>query len=113
MDQMENAFGLVVRFTVRPGAEEPFDRLVRATVEKIRANEPDTLIYACHTVPAQRQQRIFYELYRNRVAFETHEQQPHVKAFLAEREQYVATTEVDFLALTTAKGVNPQHQDIE
>jgi quinol monooxygenase YgiN len=111
MDEMEDAFVLVVRFTVRPGAGEPFDRLVRATVEKIRANEPDTLIYACHTVPAQPQQRIFYELYRNRAAFDAHEQQPHVKAFLAERDQFVANTEVDFLVLATAKGVDALHQD--
>jgi quinol monooxygenase YgiN len=111
MDQMDDAFGLVVRFTVRPGAGEPFDRLVRATVDKIMANEPDTLIYACHTVPAEPQQRIFYELYRNRAAFDAHEQQPHVKTFLAERDQFVANTEVDFLTLATAKGVDALHLD--
>src|SRR5919106_2074093 len=105
MGEMADTFGLVVRFTLKPGAAEPFDRLVRATVDKIRANEPDTLIYACHTVPAEPQKRIFYELYRNRAAFDAHEQQPHVKAFLAEREQFVANAEVDFLALATAKGV--------
>src|SRR5215207_2760826 len=111
MGEMDDTFGLVVRFTVRPEAAESFDRLVRATVEKIRANEPDTLIYACHTVPAEPQQRIFYELYRNRAAFDAHEHQPHVKAFLAEREQYVADTEVAFLALAAAKGVDTPRQD--
>jgi quinol monooxygenase YgiN len=111
MGEMDDTFGLVVRFTVRPGAEEPFDRLVRATVDKIRTHEPDTLIYACHTVPAEPHERIFYELYRNRAAFEAHEQQPHVKAFLAERERYVTNTEVDFLTLATAKGVDALHQD--
>jgi quinol monooxygenase YgiN len=110
MNEMDDTFGLVVRFTMRPGAAESFDRLVRATVDEIKTHEPDTLIYACHTVPAEPQQRIFYELYRNRAAFEAHEQQPHVKAFLAQREQHVANTEVDFLALATAKGVDLGNQ---
>jgi quinol monooxygenase YgiN len=110
MDEMDDTLGLVVRFTLRPGEAEAFDRLVRTTVDEIKTHEPDTLIYACHTVPAEPQQRIFYELYRNRAAFEAHEQQPHVKAFLAQREQYVANLEVDFLALATAKGVDLHNQ---
>ena len=59
-------FALVVRFTVRPGSEQAFDRLTEETTSGIRERESGTLVYACHTVEGQPRQRIFYELYRNR-----------------------------------------------
>src|SRR6266566_1739520 len=91
-------FALVVRFDLRPGAEPDFDRLVEATTAQIRGEEPGTLLYLCHRVQAEPTARIFYELYRNRAAFQAHEEQPHVKAFLEERERYTAQpARVEFL----------------
>ncbi len=90
-------FGLVVRFTVRLGAEAEFDALVKRTVALIRVQEPGTLIYNCHHVDGVDRQWIFYELYRDLAAFETHEQQEHVKRFLAEREPLLESKEVRFL----------------
>jgi quinol monooxygenase YgiN len=38
------------------------------------------------------------EVYRDRAAFEAHEDQPHTKRFLAERDRYLAApTEVTWL----------------
>jgi quinol monooxygenase YgiN len=102
---MAGAFGLVVRFTLVPDAAQGFDRLVAETVSRIRAAEPGTLVYTCHRVEGEPSQRIFYELYRDRAAFEEHEAQDHVRRFLQDREQYLARTEVDFLELQAAKGV--------
>ena len=48
---------------------------------------------------------MFYELYRDRAAFDEHEQQPHVRRFLIEREQHVQRTDVDFVTLLTGSGV--------
>lgn len=96
-------FGLVVRFTLRPGAEPAFDALVAETAAGIRAEEPGTLLYACHAVPGQPRQRIFYELYRDRAAFEAHEQTPHTRRFLAERGALLERSEVDFLAVADGK----------
>jgi quinol monooxygenase YgiN len=96
-------FALVVRFTVREGSEEAFDRLVAQTASGIREREYNTLIYACHTVEGQPRQRIFYELYRNRAAFEEHEAHEHVRRFLAERTALLESTEVDFLELRDGK----------
>jgi quinol monooxygenase YgiN len=98
-------FGLVVRFTCKDQASaEAFDRLVAATVGKIRTDEPGTLIYAVNRVDGEPLQRIFYELYRDRAAFDAHEQQGHTKKFLDERGQYLSATEVDWLTLLTGKG---------
>jgi quinol monooxygenase YgiN len=100
-------FGLVVRFTCKDQASaEAFDRLVAATVDKIRASEPGTLVYAVNRVEGAPLQRVFYELYRDRAAFEAHEAHEHTKRFLAEREQYLSATEVDWLTLLTGKGTD-------
>ena len=83
---------------------EAYDRLVAETVEGIKASEPGTLVYACHLVEGQPLQRIFYELYRDRRAFEAHEAAPHTRRYLDQRDQYLARTEVDWLTLQTGKG---------
>ena len=103
MSEDATPFALVVRFTVRPGAEEQFDQLVADTAEGIRASEPGTLVYACHHVDGEPRQRIFYELYRDRAAFDAHEQSPHTRRFLAEREPLLEVTGVDFLSLADGK----------
>jgi quinol monooxygenase YgiN len=96
-------FALVVRFTVSTGAETAFDDLVTETTAAIREREPGTLVYACHQVDGAPQMRIFYELYRDRSAFDAHEEQPHVKRFLAAREALLDAIEVDFMTLADGK----------
>ncbi|MET9397788.1 antibiotic biosynthesis monooxygenase [Kitasatospora sp. NPDC002965] len=91
-------YGLVVRFTATDeAAARAFDELVATTLEGIRAHEPGTLVYVNHRVPDEPRVRVFYELYADRSAFEVHEEQPHVRHFLAERGQYVESFEVTFL----------------
>jgi len=98
-------FGLSVRFTCKDtDSAQEFDKLVAETVTQIRQHEPGTLVYAVHTVEGQPLQRIFYELYRDRAAFDAHEEQPHTRRMLADREQFLASVEVDFLALQVGKG---------
>jgi quinol monooxygenase YgiN len=98
-------FGLFVRFTCKDEASaQAYDRLVAETIEAIRTDEPGTLVYASHLVDGQPLQRIFYELYADRAAFDAHEAAPHTRRYLAEREQYLASTEVDWLTLQTGKG---------
>jgi quinol monooxygenase YgiN len=111
MSQDATPLALVVRFTVRPGAEADFDRLVVRTTAAIRAHEPGTVLYAVHAVDGAPRERIFYELYRDRAAFTDHEAQPHTRRFLAEREPLLESTQVDFLALTDGK-LPPAHSTL-
>ncbi|MEV8633778.1 antibiotic biosynthesis monooxygenase [Streptosporangium sp. NPDC051023] len=98
-------FGLMVRFTCKDQASaEAFDQLTGQTIEKIRENEPGTLVYAAHHVEGQPLQRIFYELYRDRAAFDAHEEQEHTRRFLGARDDLLASIEVDFLHLQAGKG---------
>jgi quinol monooxygenase YgiN len=100
-------FGLSVRFTCEDEvAADAFDRLVDETLPAIRQHEPGTLVYAVHIVAGKPLQRIFYELYSDRDAFDAHENQPHVRRFLADREQYLASVDVDFLTLRAGKGTD-------
>ena len=98
-------FGLCVRFTCKDEVSaEAYDRLVAETIEAIKTNEPGTLVYASHLVDGQPLQRIFYELYHDEDAFRAHEAAPHTRRYLDERDQYLASTEVDWLTLQTGKG---------
>jgi quinol monooxygenase YgiN len=99
--------GLSVRFTCKDeAAAQAYDKLAAETIEGIRAHEPGTIVYAVHTVDGQPLQRIHYELYRDRAAFEAHEAAPHTRRYLAERAAYLASTEVDWLTLQAGKGTD-------
>lgn len=100
-------FGLVVRFYLKDeAAVAGFDQLVSQTAPGIRDSEPGTLVYASHTVEGEPLQRIFYELYADRAAFEAHEQQTHTVRFLELREQYLAGHDVDFVTPLVGKGID-------
>ncbi len=99
--------GLSVRFTCKDeAAARTYDKLAAETIVGIRAHEPGTIVYAVHTVDGQPLQRIHYELYRDRAAFEAHEAAPHTRRYLAERGAYLASTEVDWLTLQAGKGTD-------
>lgn len=100
---MTSGYALNVRFTTRDAdAAQRFDALVARTLEGIR-NEPGTLVYVVHTPKNAPLVRVFYELYADYDAFQAHERQPHTKQMLAEREQYLASTEVEFMTELTGK----------
>jgi quinol monooxygenase YgiN len=100
-------FGLCVRFTCRdPASAAGFDQLAAETVPQIREREPGTLVYAVHRVEGRPLERIFYELYQDRAAFDAHERQPHTRRFLAARGQFLESYEVDFLSLLAGKGTD-------
>ncbi|MDH6133062.1 quinol monooxygenase YgiN [Kitasatospora sp. MAA4] len=103
---MSSGFGLVVRFELHDErAAAGFDELVARTIPAIREREADTLAYVVHSVPDEPNVRVFYELYADRAAFDAHEQQPHTRHFLAEREQYLSGLQVTFLQVETGKGL--------
>jgi quinol monooxygenase YgiN len=99
---------LVVRFDLRPGSEDTFDKLVAEATATIRTEEPGTLLYLCHTVHGEPGARIFYELYRDHQAFQAHEVAQHVKDFHAQRKPMMAGPErVEFLDQLDGKGWPP------
>jgi len=100
-----NGLALVVTHELIPGHEDAFDALALRTLEGIRALEPGTLVYVTHAAADHPRQRIFYELYRDRAAFEAHEQYAHVQTFLAERVAHIESMDVQFLDVLAAHTV--------
>jgi quinol monooxygenase YgiN len=96
-------YGRILIFTLLDDGVAEFDRIAEETAEHVRTGEPDTLVYVIHLVPNAPMQRIFYEIYRDRAAFDSHESQPYMQRFVAERRACVLATNVIELRLKYAK----------
>jgi quinol monooxygenase YgiN len=96
-------YGRLSIYTLHEDKEREFDRLAERAAEGVRAAEPDTLVYVIHVVPKAPMQRIIYEIYRDRAAFLTHERQPHIRQFAADRASCVLATNIIDLRLKYAK----------
>lgn len=94
--------GIITIYTLKEGHEDLFDECVEEVVDEVSRREPDTLLYACHTVPSSPQQRIVYAIYRDRLAYEEHEQQPHMIDFMRRSVRHVVATNVIELSLAGA-----------
>jgi quinol monooxygenase YgiN len=99
----QRLYGLIAIYTLAEGAADDFDALAERVVEEVRAGEPDALVYAVHSVPNAPMQRIFYEVYRDRMAYEDHQRQPHIQRFEADRSPHVLATNVIELGMQQAK----------
>jgi quinol monooxygenase YgiN len=99
----EDLFGQIAIYTLLEDRVEDFDRLTRQVVREVRTHEPDTLVYIVHAVPSAPMQRILYEVYADRGAYEAHKRQPYVAEFEAERRPYVLATNIIELGLQQAK----------
>jgi quinol monooxygenase YgiN len=100
-------FALFVRFDLKPSGAAGFDDLVSELVPLVRLHEPGTLAYVCakdHADPEGG--RLFFEVYRDREAFDEHERQEHVKRFLAARREYTVGLRVEFAEPFAAKGLD-------
>jgi quinol monooxygenase YgiN len=96
-------FGQIEIYTLLEDRVHEFDQLADRMVEQVRSREPDTLVFIVHAVPSAPMQRILYEVYRDRLAYDRHLQQPYVREFDADRRPYVLATNVIELGLQQAK----------
>jgi quinol monooxygenase YgiN len=96
-------YGRLVIFTLIEDGVAEFDRLAGQLAEEVQTREPDTLVYVIHLVPNAPLQRIFYEIYRDQAALASHESQPYVMRFAADRRSCVLATNVIELRLKYAK----------
>ena len=99
----EELFGQIAIYTLIEDQAEEFDRLTERVVSQVRSGEPSTLVYIVHAVPSAPMQRILYEVYRDRPAYEQHLRQPYVSQFEEDRRPYVLATNVIELGLQHAK----------
>lgn len=102
-DPPASLFGQITIYTLLEDRIEEFDRLTELVVEEVRAREPGTLVYIVHAVPTAPMQRILYEVYRNRSAYDEHMVQPYMTRYVAERRTMVLATNAIELGLQQAK----------
>ncbi|MFW5415909.1 hypothetical protein J0910_04705 [Nocardiopsis sp. CNT-189] len=98
--------GVITIYTLAEGGADGFDDCADLVVDEVARREPDTLLFACHTVPSAPLQRIVYAIYRDELALEEHEQQPHVREFSRRSGQFVTATNVIELALSGASATD-------
>jgi quinol monooxygenase YgiN len=96
-------FGQITIYTVLDERIDDFDRMTEQVVEQVRASEPGTLVYIAHAVPTAPMQRILYEVYSGRTAYEDHLAQPYVARFESERRAMVLAINSIELGLQQAK----------
>jgi quinol monooxygenase YgiN len=99
----QDLFGQIAIYTLLEDRVEDFDRLTKQVVKQVRSHEPDTLVYIVHAVPSAPMQRILYEVYSDRAAYENHRRQPYVISFEADRRPFVLATNIIELGLQQAK----------
>jgi quinol monooxygenase YgiN len=100
-------FALVVRFDCRDeAAATRFDQLTAEVVDQITTKEPGTLLYATHAIEGEPLARVFYEVYRDRDAFQAHEVADHVVRFHAEKDPLVVGRRVEFLTPGSSTGLD-------
>jgi quinol monooxygenase YgiN len=101
--QAGQMFGQITICTLLDDRLEDFDRMTERVVEQVRSLEPATLVYIVHGVPTAPMQRILYEVYRDRAAYDEHMAKPYVARYMAERRSMVLATNAIELGLQQAK----------
>jgi quinol monooxygenase YgiN len=100
---IKRLYGQIAIYTLLEHGAEEFDRLAEQVVEQVRANESDTLLYVLHGVPSAPLQRILYEVYRDRMAYDDHARQSYIREFERGRLPLVLATNVIELGVRHAK----------
>jgi quinol monooxygenase YgiN len=102
-DSKARLFGQITIYTLLEDRLDDFDRLTEQVVEQVRAREPGTLVYIVHAVPTAPMQRILYEVYQDRPAYDEHLSRPYMTRYVAERRSMVLATNAIELDLQQAK----------
>ena len=99
----DRLYGRIAIYTLLDAGADEFDRLAERVVEQVRTAEPGTLAYVVHSVPSAPLQRILYQLYADRAAYDRHQERPYVADFETRRRPLVLATNVIELGVRQAK----------
>ncbi|HZC62817.1 MAG TPA: antibiotic biosynthesis monooxygenase [Streptosporangiaceae bacterium] len=99
----DRLYGRIAIYTLLDAGAEEFDLLAEQVVEQVQTGEPGTLAYVVHGVPSAPLQRILYQLYADRAAYDWHQERPYVADFEARRRPLVLATNVIELGVRQAK----------
>jgi quinol monooxygenase YgiN len=103
--ETERLYGQIAIYTLLEAGAAEFDRMAGQVLAKVQASEPGTLVYVVHAVPSAPLQRILYQVYRDRMAYDEHLRQPYVEEFESRLRPLVLATNVIELGVREAKVV--------
>ncbi len=99
----ERLYGQIAIYTLLEAGAAEFDRRASTVLEQVRTTEPDTLVFVVHGVPSAPLQRILYQVYRDRAAYDEHQRKSYVTDFDARLRPLVLATNVIELGVREAK----------
>ena len=102
-DAHARLFGQIAIYTLAEDQSGEFDRLTERVVAQVAEREPDTLVYIVHQVPTAPLQRILYEVYRDRAAFDEHSRRSYIVRYHDDLRYLVLAANVIELGLQQAK----------
>ncbi len=69
---------IIARFKMQAGKEEEALERLRTMVSSVQAQEAGALAYICHRSQDDAAEIVFFEVYADDAAFQTHTQTPHM-----------------------------------
>ncbi len=99
----ERLYGQIAIYTLLESGAAEFDRRASTVLEQVRTTEPDTLVFVVHGVPSAPLQRILYQVYRDRAAYDEHQRKSYVTDFDSGLRPLVLATNVIELGVREAK----------
>jgi len=95
------AISVIAKLKVKPGSEAAFEAAGKEMIATVKASEPGTLAYVLHKNTKDPTEFIYYEVYQDQAAFDSHGKSDHMRAFggkigalLAGRPEITFLTEV-------------------
>jgi len=92
---------LIAKLKVKPGSEAEFEAAGKEMIATVKTSEPGTLTYILHKSVKDPTEFIYYEVYQDQAAFESHGKTDHMRAFggkigalLAGRPELTMLTEI-------------------
>src|SRR5271155_4741009 len=92
---------LIAKLKVKPGSEAEFEAAGKEMIATVKTSEPGTLTYILHKSVKDPTEFVYYEVYQDQAAFESHGKTDHMRAFagkigalLAGRPELTMLTEI-------------------
>ena len=72
---------LIAKLKVKPGSEAEFEAAGKEMIATVKTAEPGVLAYVLHKNAKDPTEFIYYEVYQDQAAFESHGKTDHMRAF--------------------------------
>jgi quinol monooxygenase YgiN len=72
---------VIAKLKVKPGSEAQFEAAAKEMIATVKTAEPGTITYILHKNEKDPTEYVYYEVYQDQAAFDSHGKTDHMKAF--------------------------------